>query len=357
MKILFVSRAYPPSFGGIENQNYNLSLRLSKLAQTTVIINKFGKLFLPVFIPYAFLKALVLNAFVKYDGIILGDGILSAVGWALKFFTPLPVICIVHGLDITYKNPVYKKFWVGIFLKRADKLVAVSTATVKAGIEMGLPEDKFIFIPNGVDLNGLPGIYGEAASVTGKAIQDKKILLSVGRLVKRKGFSWFVRNVMPRLESDIVYIIAGKGPEKAEIADAAKESGLVHRIIMTGHISDAQKKVLLNACDIFVQPNIKIDGDMEGFGISVLEAACCEKPAVVSRIEGLQDAVKDGVNGFFVEPGDAEGFIRTIKRLFADEPGRIAAGKRAKEYVTENNDWDDIAVKYLQAAKALASGG
>ncbi|HPM42216.1 MAG TPA: glycosyltransferase family 4 protein [Candidatus Omnitrophota bacterium] len=355
MKILFISRAYPPSAGGIENQNYKLSIWLSRSAQTTVIVNKLGKIFLPVFIPYSFIRSLILQAIVKYDVIILGDGVLSVLGWALKLFMRTPVICIVHGLDITYKGPLYQRLWVGVFLKKVDKLMAVSNATIKAGTERGIAPDKFVFIPNGVDSGDFDGIYGkkELAAIIGDGPAGKKVLLSLGRLIKRKGVSWFIRNVMQKLDEGTVYVIAGSGPDEKEIRRAAADTGLGSRITLLGRISEADKKVLLNTCDIFIQPNIKIDGDMEGFGISVLEAACCGKPVIASKLEGLQDAIKDGINGFFVEPLDQEGFAGRIKELLGDEQGRAEAGERAKAYVIENCNWQKISGIYLDAAGGI----
>ena len=74
---------------------------------------------------------------------------------------------------------------------------------------------------------------------------------------------------------------------------------------MLGYVTDETRDILFNTCDVFVQPNIKVAGDMEGFGISVIEAASCEIPVIASNIEGLKDAIKDGQNGFLVESGNA----------------------------------------------------
>ena len=72
MKILFISRAYPPVLGGIENQNYEIAKALSKIAEVKIIANKKGRIFLPFFAPYALVKALFL--FRTYDVLLLGDG-------------------------------------------------------------------------------------------------------------------------------------------------------------------------------------------------------------------------------------------------------------------------------------------
>src|SRR4030066_657705 len=150
MKILFISRAYPPTVGGIENQNYELSEWLPKIAEVKTLANARGKLFLPLFIPYAFTKALFL--FRRYDAVLLGDGVLGIIGWKLKLFYKKPVILIVHGLDLTYRNFLYQKLWIGFFLKKMDRLIAVGNETIRAGMERTIPKDKFVFIPNGIDI-------------------------------------------------------------------------------------------------------------------------------------------------------------------------------------------------------------
>ena len=120
MKILFISRAYPPIVGGIENQNYELGKWLGKIADVTIIANKKGKKFLPFFLPYAIVKSLLIAR--KYDAVLLGDGVLGIIAYKLKFFYPKkPIICVVHGLDLTFKSGIYQKLWVNIFLKYSKK--------------------------------------------------------------------------------------------------------------------------------------------------------------------------------------------------------------------------------------------
>ena len=146
LKILFISRAYPPTVGGIENQNYELGEWLGKIADVKIIANKRGKNFLPFFLPYAIIKSLFIAK--NYDAILLGDGVLSVVGYKLKFFCKKPVICVVHGLDLTFKNFLYQKLWVEKFIPSFDKIIAVGNETIRIAKEKGISEEKLVFIPN-----------------------------------------------------------------------------------------------------------------------------------------------------------------------------------------------------------------
>lgn len=349
MKILFISRAYPPVIGGIENQNYELSRWLSEIAETKIIANKYGKVSLPVFLPYCVWKALILAR--KYDVVLLGDGVLGIVGWFVKFFYKKPVVCVLHGLDLTYKFWLYKKLWVNFFIPKLDKFVAVGNETVKIAVEKGLDEEKVVFIPNGVDTNKFSKDYekSELKKVLGEKIEGKKFILTSGRLAKRKGVAWFIKNVLPKLPEDVIYVVAGDGGDRKNIEMIAEKRNMSGRVRMLGRVSDEARNILLKTCDIFVQPNIKIPGTMEGFGISVIEAGASGITVLASELEGLKDAIQDGQNGFLVESGNAEKWIQKIEAIFAaGEDFRKQFGIRAAQFVKDNYSWDKIAGRYLE---------
>lgn len=366
--ILFVSRAYPPVIGGIENQNYELSVWLAKYARIKTIANKRGRKFLPFFAPYALLR--VLFSLYKYDIVLLGDGMLSFLAWAIKIFSKKPVISVVHGLDINYNSVslgvwyeklliwIYQKIWIGIFMKKVDRFIAVGNETIRVGIKHGIPKEKFIFIPNGVDTekNLLNSARKDIENLIKRPVDQKKILLTSGRLARRKGVAWFIRNVMPKLGEEFLYVIAGDGPDKKNIEDAVEESGIADRIITLGSVSDSDRNILFNTADLFVQPNIKISGDMEGFGISVIEAGACRLPVLAANIEGLKDAIKNGQNGFLAESGNARAFTEKIGDLFSKGNPREIFGENVRKFVVENYSWDNIAQKYLDEIKRHTIG-
>lgn len=354
LKILFISRAYPPVVGGIENQNYELGKWLGEITEIKIIANKRGKKFLPFFLPYAMLKTLFLNK--NYDAVLLGDAVLSNIGWRLKLFgNKKPVVCITHGLDLTFKNYFYQKLWIGIFLKKIDKLIAVGNETVRVAKEKGFPEEKIVFIPNGVDTekNLVSVSRNDLEKIIGQSITGKKILLTSGRLAKRKGVAWFISNVMPKLGEEFLYVVAGDGPDKENIRNAIKNTGLEKRVIMLGYVSDEKRNLLLNTADLFIQPNIKVQGDMEGFGISVIEAGACRLPVLASSLEGLKDAIKDGQNGFLAESENADGFIRKIDELCSQGNPREIYGEKVREFVAQNYSWQHIADLYLKEIEKI----
>ena len=360
LRLLFVSRAYPPVVGGIERQNYEIAKALSEIAEVKIIANKKGRIFLPFFAPYALIKALLL--FRKYDVLLLGDGVISIIGWFAKLFYKKPVLSIVHGLDINYNSAslgvwyeklliiLYQKLWVNVFLKKIDKLIAVGNETIRVGIKAGIPGEKFVFIPNGVDTKNIRRSREKFnfKKILGQYAENKKIILTLGRLAKRKGVAWFIENVMPELDNNILYVIAGKGEDKKAIEKAIEKTELQNRVKLLGNINDEEKLKLYGSADIFVQPNIKVKGDMEGFGLVVLEAAACELPVVASELEGLKDAIQNGKNGFLAKPYNNENFKRKIEYLLNDDDFRKKFGQRARQYTIENYGWQKIAERYLE---------
>lgn len=348
LRILFISRAYPPVVGGIENQNYALSVWLKKHAAVTVVANRFGKKFLPLFLPYALFRTLACAR--RFDAILLGDGVLSAIGWAVKIFYPKKAaLSIVHGLDITYPLFIYQALWVRVFLPKLDRLIAVGNETIDVGVRHGIAKEKFEFVPNGIDpaahynpnftRKDLEGIVGKLAS-------DTILLLTSGRLAKRKGVAWFIRNILPTLPKETLYIVAGDGADRENIRKAVEETRSFERVKLLGYVTNRARDILMNTCDIFIQPNIRVPGDMEGFGITPIEASSCGIPVIVSRIEGLRDAFADGKNGIFAEPENVEDWRRKVEHLIGNKEERKAFGERARHYTARHFDWATISACY-----------
>jgi glycosyltransferase involved in cell wall biosynthesis len=348
LRILFISRAYPPVVGGIENQNYALSAWLKKHGAVTTIANRFGKKFLPFFLPYALIRTLLCAR--RFDAILLGDGVLSIIGWATKICYPKKaVLSVVHGLDITYPFFLYQFLWVRVFLPKLDRLIAVGNETISLGIARGIPKENFEFVPNGIDPSAhhnpnfsrkdLEGILGDLK-------KDATVLLTSGRLARRKGVAWFIRNVLPTLPNAVLYVVAGDGPDRDNIRSAIEETRNFERVKLLGYVSDRARDILMNTCDIFVQPNIHIPGDVEGFGITPIEASSCGIPVIVSRLEGLKDAFADGKNGIFAEPENVEDWRKKIEHLLSNPEERKAFGERARVYTARHFDWATISACY-----------
>ena len=181
--------------------------------------------------------------------------------------------------------------------------------------------------------------------------QKTKLLLTSGRLVERKGVDWFVANVMPQLAEkhpDVLLVVSGEGAWRPQVETAIEKNGMAGNVIMLGRTSDEQLKLLYNAADCFVMPNVSVPGDMEGFGRVLLEAALCKVPVVASGIEGIIDAVIDGKNGTLVQEREASEFIRVILEVVETPNLAQKQGKDARTYTLDHYGWPTIAEQYLK---------
>jgi glycosyltransferase involved in cell wall biosynthesis len=346
MRILFISRAFPPVLGGIEKQNCEISKAIARQAELHPVVNPRGKVFLIPFIVIALFKAFTLRK--KYKAILLGDGVLALLAFIIRRFSRVPVICIVHGLDITYSNFLYRKLWLGCFFNSIDHCIAVGNETIRAALARGLDASRFTFIPNGVDtsLEIRQHSKSELESLLGFQPQGP-LILSLGRLVRRKGVLWFVENVMPEINLAAIYVIAGDGRDKDTIKDAIQRSKVSDRIFLLGAVSESDKQLLMATADLFVQPNIKVADDMEGFGLVVLEAALHARVVVASRLEGLADAITDGKNGILLESGNSRQYIQKLNELLEQPQELEVRGREARDFVLAHYSWEQIAEQYL----------
>jgi phosphatidylinositol alpha-1,6-mannosyltransferase len=362
--ILFITRTYPPIIGGMEILSYDLTKTISHFTPTYLIRNPYGKKALPFFVVWAFVKAIIILLFKDVKVVHLSDGVLAPIGIILRFLFPrIKVVANIHGLDVAYVEQLsiyrYTNLWA---IKKLDEIIAVSSEVQETCLKYGIPSDIITIIPNGTDADAFfdSALREEKTALWLKyfpnmveKIAGRFIILSLGRIVKRKGLAWFIRNVMPNLPSKTVLVVAGSGPNKESVKKAIKDKNLKGRVFLLGFISDKIKKFLLNTADILIMPNIKVKGDREGFGITVIEAASSGLVPVVADLEGLRDSVEDQKNGLRLPSKNSKKFVETIKYLMNNPKERIKLGKKARKYVKENFDWSVVGRKYLEEFRKL----
>jgi glycosyltransferase involved in cell wall biosynthesis len=343
-KILFISRNYPPKIGGLETYSYNLIKEFEQHHIVHKIVLSRSIVHLLWFLPYCLVAGAVTAWRHSIGHIHLCDGLLSPVGIILKLITRAHLSVSIHGLDITYRN-VFYQLLVPRCTARLDKTICVSHATRIECQRRGVPDQKSVVIPNGIRPDELyldqpkAVLQHRLESIIGRTNRGKKILVTVGRLVKRKGVAWFLDSVMPRLDPDYIYIIAGDGPELVSIRERIRTREWEQRVFAIGRITGDVRKILYNAADIFVMPNITVDDDMEGFGIAILEAGSCGLPVAASKLQGIKDAVIDKKTGYLVDEGDVAGFLKRI--------GSMSLVKEdIRAHVTAKFNWENLYLDY-----------
>ena len=276
------------------------------------------------------------------DVVHLGDPLLADVGWLLQLLFKKKIAVTVHGLDVSFPNPLFTAYQ-RVFFPNFDLYFPISQHAAALLKPWNVSGKVQIINPGVSDRFHDTHIAREDLDMAvSKNTADMRVLLTVGRLVKRKGHEWFVRDVLPKLPANILYVIAGMGPEFETISQAAVDSGVGTQVRMLGRVSEANLKTLYNTVDAFIQPNIFIPGDAEGFGIVMLEAALCNRPVFASDIDGIADAIQDGANGNLLEAGNADGWLAAL-----EAPGQAIAGQR--EYTLKRFGWSGAAEAYATA--------
>lgn len=368
MKILFISRAFPPITGGIENQNAALAEWLPKHATVRTLANHGGKAMLPWFTLRAFFQGLFLIP--KYDAVLLGDGVLAPLGFAFRvFFWKKPIAVVLHGLDLTFatKKGLLSTLYALMnipCLKTLSLYITVSKETLATAEQVGLAKEKCVVINNGVDPAMLSGTYSrqDLENYLGENLTGKIVIVRVARYVKHKGVEWFLRNVMPLLPENVLFVAAGPRVKKDTPGDAdlypaceqaVQELHFENRVQLLTDLPWDKIKLLYHTADIVVSPNIVVPGTMEGFGISVIEAALCGRPVVASNLQGLKDAIIGNENGLLVEPENPEAWRATLTSLSTDKAAREALGQKAAAYTQAYYHWQTISQQYVATLETL----
>ncbi len=362
MKILYISHTHPPKDKPLENLGgmQNVSMQLMKtvkdrgdveietiLLQTTWRFIGFKTFFFLISLLWRVPSAIKKN---RPDVVLFSSMVTASIIPFLSKKTPVPFVTINHGRDVTLPVAVYQKF-LPIVFKKLQGVISVSSATRLACIERGMKPEKGVALPNGFESKSIESFPDKKKAQ--KIIEDTfevdlkglKLLLSVGRQVKRKGHQWFIENVMDKINSNVVLLLVGEGPETPRIREAKERYSRPERIILAGKQSQEILNAAYAASDLFVMPNIPVEGDMEGFGIVLLEANSAGVPAVASDLEGIKDVIKDGVNGHKTPALNAERFAEKIDDILSENLETISESSRT--YVLEKFSWDFVISQYL----------
>jgi len=166
------------------------------------------------------------------------------------------------------------------------------------------------------------------------------------------GYAWFIDKVLTQLSHPCHYLLIGDGPERKAIQKAIQRNTelLAERNIhvhILGRKSDYWVHKAYTSADIFMMPNIKVEGDMEGFGIVLLEANLHFTPVFCSDLEGMKDVVEQGINGIKVRSEHQEQYVMELEKLLGNDT-LLNMSLMGCTHVWENFQWDKVAEQYIQ---------
>jgi phosphatidylinositol alpha-1,6-mannosyltransferase len=214
-------------------------------------------------------------------------------------------------------------------------VVAVSEFTRQALIEtMGVAPERIELIVNGVDAERFRPGPKPPALLARYGLEGKRVLLTVGRLVERKGIDTTLRALPAILERvpDACYLIVGTGEYLPRLEALVAELGLGEQVIFAGRVPRDELVAHYQLCDLFVMPNRELaNHDTEGFGLVFLEANACGKAVVSGMAGGVVEAVRHGETGLNVDGTDVDAVATAITGLLLDDDRRQAMAQRGLE--------------------------
>ncbi len=368
-RICLVTHFFPPHMGGIEKVSYEQSKRLTKSGYRIDVLtskikgrNEHPAKEIRVFhystlniaerigVPYPILS---IDAYRKFAEVIRKCDLVHAHGHvylssylagklAKKYKKPF--ILTQHNTFIDYQSWLttienLNDLTIGkAVLKDADRIIVVSNKTRDYVRRLGADKAKTSVIYNGVDIDYFhPTNKRESRKKLGLP-KNRKIILSVRRLVYKNGLDTLIESVPPvaRNHPDTLFVVAGKGPSRKLIEDRIKELGIADNIKLTGFVPDKLLPVYYDAADYFVLPS----ASGEGLPLVLLEAMACGLPVLATKVGGTPEIIQHMKNGVLVPPRNPEAMAETMSKLLKEELGP-AIGEEARRTVEDRFTWEE----------------
>lgn len=357
-KIVLITSEFPPLPGGIGNHAFFLSKYLTKKGYLITVISDIRSYkedinfdakqdFKTVRIKRN--KVTYLNRVLKAimhvnnkDVIICSGKFSLWIGTILRFMFPRKkYLAVLHGTELTAGGFFSKKVtkW---SLRKFDNIIAVSEFTKQITLKVE-PTLKIVVINNGVEINPY---YS-----TENTKNNELTLVTVGNLTKRKGQQNIIK-ALPLLITKypkIQYHCIGIPSEKDHFIQLAKELNVLPHITFFGALSEDKKNAILAKSTIFCMlSSVLKNGDVEGFGIAILEANLLGIPAIGSNNSGIVDAIRQKYSGLLIDPNDADQFLLAIDDILCNYDEYSENAKIwAKKF-----DWNQIILKYIDSIES-----
>ena len=354
-RIALLTLDFPPSIGGVQQYLFELSRRIGARCKLTVVLPRadsssfqkepFRVLSVSSTMPWHFARAL---ATLRPH--------LTIVGHAHpRLLLPATLPHKGHYIALAYGNDFEGAQWrwhsrvFNRLLAGANPLVTISNANALRLQELGLPAPEVV----------LPAADPERFTPPLATCHGPPVLLTVARLVSRKGVDTVLRALPPLLDLEprLEYWIVGNGPARPALEKLARELQLGNAVRFLSQegvaISDSELPDIYRRASIFVLPareefpTAETSPSVEGFGIVYLEASASGLPVVAARSRGASEAVRDGETGLLVPPDDPAGLTQALARLLRDAHLCQRLGQAGRRWVEHEMNWDRVGRQFI----------
>ncbi len=253
------------------------------------------------------------------------------------------IVALTHGHEVWWaKIPLFKGAITKIS-KNVDLLTYLGEFTKNAMLPAIKDQSKLVKIAPGIDIDHFaPGAIDKDLIEKYK-LQDRRVIVSVGRLVHRKGQDKLIEAMPDILKSfpDAVLLLVGEGPIKSMLDKSIRHHGLEHNVIFTGRVQFADLPKYIQLGEVFAMPSRdRFFGlEVEGLGIVYLEASACGVPVIVGKSGGAPDAVLENKTGLIVDGTNPAEIADAVCKLLKDQELAKQMGRSGREWVLENWQW------------------
>lgn len=368
MKILMCGNSFGPKSGGSQTYAVEVASNLSALGQEIVFLTRTqpGYKEFDAGLPFTVVRRpgkVKLGALFfkklkseRFDAIyVTHRADFAALANTASRMSGKPYFISVYGGEILHDfraSSVRRNF------ASARAVIAISRFTRGLLVELGVNEKKVHVIPCGTDPRRFhPGIDG--ARVRKKhRLGGRKVILSVSRLVKRKGNANVISALGAVLKKvpDAAYLIVGEGPQEESLRGQAAGMGISERVVFAGHLKPQELPEYYGACDLFIMPSFAAHRgeNVEGFGIAYLEANACSKPVIGGRTGGVEDAIVHGETGLLVDPLDVAEIAHAIVSILSDPAKARKLGQAGRDRVVKEYNWRRVSERILELIERLS---
>jgi len=328
MKVLHVGKFCPPIEGGIENFTYDLLECLNKNNVKADLLC-FGKISeikkennflchsckLDINVNSA---PLSLDYIINFSKITKNYDIIhvhspNPLGEFISLFIDKPIV--VHWHSDIVKQKILYTFYRPIqqyFLRKAKRIIVTSVQYLESSKQLENHKNKAVVIPSGLKIDRLLKARSiEEFERIKEKIKGKKIVLSIGRLVDYKGFSYLIE-AAKFLDKDFLTLIIGSGPLYKQLKEKIERENLHEKVMLLGKIENIVP--FIKRCDVFCLPSIDRN---EAFGLVLVEALAFGKPLITTNVygSGMNYVNIHNKTGLIVEKKNAKAIANAIKKI------------------------------------------
>jgi len=245
-----------------------------------------------------------------------------------------PELPSTFGRMVTW---VYQRTLLASTLRRATRIIVYTESY--AATSLAIWKYPTVCVPTGLDIDRFgPQADGNAIRERHR-LEDRKVVLFVGRLTEHKGIQTLIE-AAPMLPEDTAFLLVGPGEVPWTWTRLMRRLGVEDRFLRVGKVPEYELPAYYSACDILVLPSVS---RLEAFGLVLLEAMASGKPVVASDIPGVRDVLKDGVTGFLAEPFSPKDLAEKLNAILSSDELAAEMGRRARIHAREHYAWSVIA--------------